>query len=274
MAPGDRSRGSEEFLESLCPACTLRVDGRGVEARITRDELQRIYLPLCRLLAERTEQAAGVRALVGVTGPPGSGKSTFCALLQALLAGAGCLGCGRAAVVSLDGFHYPNAYLGAHSRTGPDGSRQVLRTVKGTPETFDLPAFLAALDRLRVELSLELPRYDRATHDPVAAGVRIEARHRLVLVEGNYLLLDGGGWGEVRARLDLTLFLSMPLPAIRPYIIARHVRGGRSPGDAERHFQAVDRPNYELCMAGIDRADLIVERTDDQRVTSMRPGRG
>ena len=268
MASADTSG---QFAERLCPACSLLVDGRTVRAQVSREELQRVYLPLCRLLAERAGGAEGARAVVGVAGPPGSGKSTFCALLRTLLDGVGDLGCDCAVVVSLDGFHYPNAYLDSHSRTAADGARQPLRAVKGAPETFDLPAFLAALDRLREEPSLELSRYDRALHDPVAGGVRIQAQHRLVLVEGNYLLLDDGGWGEVRTRLHVTLFLSMPLAAIRPHIIARHVQGGRSQADAERHFEAVDRPNYDLCMGTIDRADLVIERTAGQRVVSLRP---
>ena len=241
----------------FCPACTLRVDGGLLEAWLSLEELWRFYLPLCCLLGDC--RRGDRRVLVGVAGPPGSGKSVFCALLERLLDEV-CGEAGSAVTVSLDGFHYSNTSL--------DG--RGLRSLKGTPETFDVEAFAGALDRLADCPSIGLPGYDRALHDPVAGRVRVEPHHRIALVEGNYLLVEQDGWQAVRPRLELALFLSMPLEGVRPAIVARHVRGGRSPEDAAAHFERVDRPDCELCMRTARRADILVERTSDQRIAAMR----
>jgi len=245
----------------LCPVCTLDVDGRPIAARIGLAELWRFYLPACHALGRLAVRPGAVRAIAGVAGPPGSGKSVFCAVLRAVIeATAGAQG-GGVAAVSLDGWHRSNAWLEEHG----------LRGDKGRPATFDVEGFVGALHRLRSESSLGLPRYDRNLHDVVPDGIRIEPRHRLVLVEGNFLLLDRDGWAGVRPCLDLAMFLSMPLEGIEPRIIERHVRGGRSPESARSHFERVDRPNYEACMASAGRAGLIVERAADQSIRVIRP---
>jgi len=259
---------------SLCPTCSLEVAGYPVEVRISIAELWQVYLPLCRALRESCTRDGGARALVGVAGPPGSGKSVFAELLRELLDAGGHTPGGDAVVVPQDGFHFPNAYLDTHTTTGPDGKRQALRMRKGGPDTFDVAAFVRALDRLHSEATLALPRYDRRAHDPVPGAIRVEPHHRIALVEGNYLLLGQDGWESVAERMDLRLFLRLPLEAIRPHMIARHVRGGRSPEDAAAHFERVDVPNYELCMRSATRADLVIERGPDQRITAVsEPGR-
>ena len=254
---------------TLCPTCSLEVAGYPVEARISIAELWQLYLPLCLALRESRTRVGGARTVVGIAGPPGSGKSVFAELLRALLDAGGRAPGGDAVVVPQDGFHFPNAYLDAHAAASPDGTPQPLRLRKGAPETFDAAAFVRALDRLRSEATLALPRYDRRVHDPVPGAIRIEPRHRIALVEGNYLLLERDGWESVAARLDLRLFLRVPLEAIRPHMMARHARGGRSPEDAAAHFERVDVPNYELCMRSAARADLIIERGPDQRIVAV-----
>ena len=255
----------------FCPACSLEIAGFSIEARVSLEELWRVYLPLCSALREGIREPPA-RTLVGIAGPPGSGKSVFAALLCTLLNCVAENSSEVGIVVPLDGFHFPNAYLGARFVAGADGARRSLRSRKGAPETFDVHAFVRALDLLGTEDRVMLPRYDRRVHDPVEGGIAVEPHHRLVLVEGNYLLLQEGAWQAVAARLDLRLFLCMPLNAAGPGLIERQVRGGRAPEDAERHFAEVDRPNYDLCMRSAGRADLIIERSADQRITSVKRG--
>jgi len=255
---------------SLCPTCLLRVDGRLAQARIGLDELWRFYLPVCRMLRQRVQAAAGARLVVGIAGPPGSGKSVFAAVLSRLMEAFQEDAEPGAVVIGLDGFHYANEHLDNHHRAIPGLQPELLRTVKGAPETFDVETFVSALDALRSEPQLDLPAYDRVLHDPVAGSVHVEEAHRLALVEGNYLLLDENGWEQVRPRLDLRLFISIPLEAIRPHIIERHVRGGRSADDAERHFERVDRRNYEFCIPTMQRADVVIERGADQHIRTVR----
>jgi hypothetical protein len=253
---------------ALCPRVELDVAGHEVAAGISRRELWRFYLPLCQAAL----QAAGrvpVRALIGVAGSGASGKSVFAELLREVFSRAAAGADLRAAVCPLDGFHYSNAYLDAHFGAGEEGEGPPGRALKGLPQTFDADAFVRALAALRSRPSVAWPRYDRRIHDPVPDGVRVGPAERVVFVEGNFLLLDRPPWDEAAGLLDLSLFLLQPLATVREAMIARHVAGGRSPDEAEEHFQRVDGPNYELCLRSARRADLLVRRDEDQRVVGL-----
>ena len=92
-----------------------------------------------------------------------------------------------------------------------------------------------------------------------------------MLVEGNYLLCRRHGWDAVAGLFDLRLFLDLPPGANREPMIARHVRGGRTREDAERHFERSDRPNTVLVWATRDEADLIVALSPAYAVTGIEP---
>jgi pantothenate kinase len=258
----------------FCPEHLVTVASRPEVALMTLTELWRFYLPICQLFLKMA-CAAPRRILVGITGPPGSGKSVFAALLADLLnecvTGAKDPG---AVVCPMDGFHYSNSYLETHYATDEGGNEIPLLSKKGAPETFDVSAFVRCLDRLRSERTVAVPAYDRRTHDVMPAGIRVAARHRIVLVEGNYLLLNREGWAEIAPRLALSVFLRLPLDAARDFIIRRHVRGGRTHADAVRHFEEVDRKNYDVCMSSSAGADIIVRRTAGHRIIAIMPGRG
>ncbi|MGD2173840.1 MAG: hypothetical protein PVJ27_00410 [Candidatus Brocadiaceae bacterium] len=259
----------------LCPSIVLEVAGYAVRARVSRDELWRFYLPACRLMLA-LHRAAARRTLVGITGPGASGKSVFALLVQHIL-GRVDMPDVRAARCPLDGFHYPNAYLGSHflEADGPwaryvEGTEQVpLRAVKGSPPTFDVDAFVETLSALRSEPSVGCPRYDRRIHDPVPDGLRIGPRDDVVLVEGNYLLLSEGSWRRVRELLDICLFITLPPEALRRSMVERHVRGGRSAEDARRYYERVDRRNCRLVMRTRERADLLVNRDACGRIRGI-----
>jgi pantothenate kinase len=210
--------------------------------------------------------------LAGITGPGAAGKSVFALLLERLY-NAMPDRAGRAAVCPLDGFHYPNAYLDSHTQVDGQGRAVPLRSVKGSPPSFDVGAFIDTLRGLRSGGAVEAPRYDRRLHEPVPGGIRIGRGDRVVLVEGNYLLLDEGRWGEVAGLLDVRLFLAQPLEVVREAMVERFVSGGRTEQDARAYYERVDRRNFEVIMATIGRADLILERSADQHIAALRgPG--
>ncbi len=152
----------------------------------------------------------------------------------------------------MDGFHLSNASL----------RQRGLADRKGSPPTFDVLAYARLLRATREgDSPLPFPVYDRQAHEPAwreDAAHRLDAAVRIVVTEGNYLLLADGAWPQVAATLDTCWYLDTPLEQARRWIIERHVRGGRSEAAAEDWYRRVDGPNAQLTLATRDRADLRV----------------
>jgi pantothenate kinase len=194
---------------------------------------------------------AGRRLVVAVAGIPGSGKSTLCAKVADELS-KGALGFAK--VVPMDGFHLTNAELDARG----------LRKRKGSPESFDLDAFKQLVYQLSdAQATLTFPIYDRALHEPVLRdepAQRLDSACRVVIVEGNYLLMDEPGWRDMGWVWNIRVFMNMSLDKAREDVIARHVRGGRSVEDAQAHYEVNDLPNARRVLAKMFRPDFVVGR--------------
>jgi pantothenate kinase len=184
------------------------------------------------------------RHLLGVAGPPGAGKSTWAEAEQRRLAAKGV----AAAVLPMDGFHLPQAELVRLGR----------RDRMGAPDTFDVDAFVATLERLRQPGSVTAPGFDRTIEEPVPFGVEIGADIRFVIVEGNYLLHDRDGWQRVRPLLDRVIFLAPDDALRRERLVARHIAFGKTPAEAEAWVARSDDPNAALVAATAHRADDVV----------------
>lgn len=183
------------------------------------------------------------RALLGITGAPGSGKSTLAARLVAAF--------GDAAVgVPMDGFHLADAQLDRLGR----------RDRKGAPDTFDVAGYVHLLHRLRQAPgeTVYAPEFDRHLEAAVAGAIAVGPKVRLVVTEGNYLLLDGGGWAGVRPLLDEVWFLS-PDDADRvDRLVQRHIAHGRTPEQARAWALGTDGDNAALVEGTRGRADVVV----------------
>lgn len=246
----------------------LDVAGYAEQPSCTREEVERFHIPLAQMLIERARQSSG-RFLAAIAGVPAGGKSVFTALMLRVLRALGPpFG---VAAFGLDGYHYPNHYLGSHRAPLGEGT---LRHYKGAHFTFDARRLAADLKRLRGgREAVALPAYDRKLHDPVEGAVAVEPSDRLVLVEGNYLLYREGPWAAVFGCFDLRVFLDLPPGVSRERMIARHVRGGRSREDALAHFERTDGPNTALVAATCGEADVVVKLSAQYRVEAIKTAR-
>jgi pantothenate kinase len=187
------------------------------------------------------ERSAGAgRYLFGIAGPPGSGKSTLAQRLGAALG---------APVVPMDGFHLSNATLRARGQFD----------VKGAPGTFAAVDFVGLVTELRhAGRAIECPEFDRTIDEPVAGRIRVSSDDVVVVVEGNYLLLDRPPWSALPDLFDSIGYLDVPADVRLQRLIDRHVAFGRSREEAAEFVRRSDEANAVLVEASRTRADLIV----------------
>ncbi|WP_406005290.1 nucleoside/nucleotide kinase family protein [Streptomyces sp. NBC_00637] len=189
------------------------------------------------------------RALLGIAGSPGAGKTTLAERLVRELNGTGEP---WVAHVPMDGFHLADAELDRLGR----------RDRKGAPDTFDAAGYAALLRRLREETDGEdivyAPGFERELEQPVAGAVPVPPSARLVVTEGNYLLLGTGAWARARAALDEVWFCESDEDERVRRLVARHEEFGKPRAEAVAWVLRTDQRNAELVAATKDRADLSV----------------
>jgi pantothenate kinase len=182
--------------------------------------------------------ARGPRTLLGITGPPGAGKSTMAAALAATLGE-------RAVVVGMDGFHLAQAELLRLGRAGR----------KGAPDTFDAAGYAALLRRLcSGEPLVYAPAFRRDLEEPVAGAVAVPASVPLVITEGNYLL----AWPQVGELLDEVWYLEVPDDERHRRLTERRMSYGVDRDEAQRWTLRSDERNARVVAATMGRADFIV----------------
>lgn len=193
--------------------------------------------------------ADGRRHILGVTGPPGAGKSTVCTALLAALGP-------EAAVVQMDGFHLADDELRRIGR----------RDRKGAPDTFDVDGYAAILSRLRDRRDpvVYTPRFDRGLEEPIAGSTAVPVSVPLVITEGNYLLHDNDGWSRIGGLLDSCWYLDVPAQLREDRLVKRRVGHGEDSARAQSWVRTVDHTNAELISQTRCRADRTIQLMTDQ----------
>ena len=206
---------------------------------------------LVDLARDELAAASGHRVLLGITGSPGAGKSTLATALVEAVNRAD--GAGLAVHLPMDGFHLANATL--------DGLG--LRDRKGAIETFDGWGFVGLLERILAETehTVYAPGFERSVDEPVAAEIAVEPSARIVVVEGNYLLVDEGPWQRIGDLVDEAWFVEAPEEVRVRRLVERHTAFGRTPEAARAWALQVDGANAGVIAPPVVRADLVVSGT-------------
>ncbi|WP_180897895.1 nucleoside triphosphate hydrolase [Martelella soudanensis] len=188
----------------------------------------------------------GARRLVAIAGAPGSGKST---LAEDLVARLNRQKPGSAAVIPMDGFHLDDDLLKARGTL----SR------KGAPYTFDVGGLAVMFRRLSAneEDEVIVPLFDRKLEISRAGARAVSRSLPLLVVEGNYLLLDEPGWRDLRAIFDLTISLDVPFSVLERRLLQRWTDMGFEPEAAHARAHENDLPNAKTVIDNSHPADIV-----------------
>ncbi|GIE86914.1 nucleoside/nucleotide kinase family protein [Actinoplanes regularis] len=197
--------------------------------------------------------AGGRRAVLGIAGPPGAGKTTLAESLLAELAAAppdGHTPGTWVAHVPMDGFHLADVEL----------DRLGLRDCKGAPDTFDAWGYAALLRRFLADENetVYAPNFERILEQPIAGAISVPRTTHLLLTEGNYLLLPDGRWAGLSGLFSEVWYADLEPAERRRRLIARHVRFGKEPDAAVAWATGTDERNAALIAATRPMADLVV----------------
>ena len=234
----------------------ILINGIKVAARYSDRAVDGIFVPLLEKLTGM-QRAAGRRILVLLAAPPGAGKSTLASFLERLSRERAGL-CPLQAI-GMDGFHRRQEYLLSHT-TERDGKTIRMVEIKGAPVTFDLEKLLSAVRRVAAGETCGWPVYDRMLHNPVEDALTVDGE--IVLLEGNYLLLDEDGWRDLAAYADYSVSVSAGEKLLRNRLIDRKLHTGVAEDAAVRFVDFSDMPNVRLCLEKSISADLRL-RLDD-----------
>jgi pantothenate kinase len=178
-------------------------------------------------------KSPGSRLLIAVAGPPGLGKTTSTKAIAALI-NIKDPSTPVAAVVSMDGYHHPRSYLDALP------NREEAYRRRGAPWTFDSAAIVELARCLRGnDGDIYAPTFDHATKDPVVNGLLIPASIQIVLLEGNYLLVNEQPWSLIKGIVDECWLVTVDPEEARQRVARRHVAAGIEP-DMESALKRVD----------------------------------
>lgn len=228
----------------------LEVSGFVDRAVFDDGEIETLHRPLLRHLTRLARDSTPpFIVLLGATA--GSGKSILAAFWEWLSRQDDELLTAQA--LSLDGFHFPNVVMKRRTILR-DGQQRLMHDYKGAPESFDLAGLRGKLEALRRGEDLRWPLYDRKIHDPVEDAIAVTSP--LLILEGNYVLLDAPGWRDLRGLADFGIFLETEVDLTRERLRQRKLRGGYDMDWVEGHYARSDGPNTQLILARRLPADI------------------
>ena len=244
---------------------SVNINGIEVNASFSEKAIQEIFVPLlCRLSEIHSKKQS--RVLVMLSAPPGAGKSTLVSFLEFL--SAKIIPDKTVQAVGMDGFHRRQEYLLSHTAM-VNGMEIPMVNIKGAPVTFDLELLTEKIREVKEGRICKWPRYDRLLHNPVEDAIVINAD--IVLLEGNYLLLDMDGWRDLSAYSDYTIKISADEKMLRERLVTRRIATGVPRDKSEEFVDFSDMANVTLCMEKSMKADLELAVSTDGSVVRRYP---
>lgn len=235
----------------------IEINGLPVKAVYTKESIDNIFIPLLKKLTQMQKEK-GSRILVMLAAPPGAGKSTLSSFLKYLSENVD--GVKPITVIGMDGFHRYQDYLLSHTIMR-DGKEISMVDVKGTPETFDLPLLLERIEKVASGDECGWPEYDRLKHNPKEDAITVSGE--IVLLEGNYLLLNDDGWNKLKDYADYSVKITADEKILRKRLLDRKIMCGNDYDKAVRFVDYSDMYNVRICLERSSDADLTIKLNDD-----------
>lgn len=184
------------------------------------------------------------RAIIGIFGKPGAGKSTLSSYLMKNMPKE------TTSLVPMDGFHLSNLRLQELGKLDR----------KGSPETFDVSGYVNLLKRISSYSTNEIyfPIFHREIEESIAAEGVITRDTRFVITEGNYLLHNQNGWEDVEPILTEGWYIEVEETLRLERLVNRHIMYGKDPKSAYEWAHGTDERNAQLVEGTKSRASVIV----------------
>ncbi len=231
----------------------VNINGIDVDADYSEKNINEIFIPLLKRLSDMYQEK-GSRILVMLSAPPGAGKSTLVSFLEYLskeiLRGV------SIQAIGMDGFHRRQDYLITHT-TVVNGKEIPMVQIKGAPVTFDLDRLEEFITKVKTKKSCGWPLYNRHLHNPVENAIKVTGE--ILLLEGNYLLLDEDGWRKLSEMADYTVLIKANEKMLRKRLIDRKMSSGNSYESAKEFVDFSDMKNVRLCLEKSKKADMELE---------------
>ncbi len=235
----------------------MDINGIEVNAVYSDENIENIFVPILKKM-KRIQEEKGRRILVLLAAPPGAGKSTLLSFLKYLSETNEDLS--PITTIGMDGFHRYQDYLTSH-KIQRDGKSYSMVQVKGCPETFDLDLLIDRIKRVSNGEKCGWPDYNRMTHNPQEDAIYVDGD--IVLLEGNYLLLNHPGWSDIKSFADLTISVSADEDMLRGRLLDRKIKSGNTPEKAAEFVDFSDMHNVRICLNDSVKADINLRVMED-----------
>ena len=202
------------------------------------------YNELLAILSYNLDNTDKNRYFISLAGPPASGKSTISEKINNDLNSKGY----QSSILQMDGFHLDDQIL----------KDQNLISKKGAPETFDVMGLISFLSRLQIEPEVIVPIFDRSLELSRSSATIINKETKVILVEGNYLLLKSKPWDNLQKFFDVSVMISCEEKVLEKRLLDRWKSFNLSKEDTYQKVYQNDLPNGLNVLNNSSASDYIL----------------